>query len=162
VTNGNSSGFVIALALATAGICLSAYTVEKVADSNRIHESRMKTLKELAALRGRVEADRSGMRLLETIPGGPVDPAGAAVRVIPGTTPVFGDAKDRELPGGWTLREVSVTISDTPPSEAGRLVEYLENQQPPWRLTAFEYSGSTSDRGITKLDLQTIVRKAAP
>lgn len=157
-----ATGFTIAVLLATAGLCLSAYTIRAVGESDRIHRGRLRTLGELSALREKAAETRSALRLFETLAHAPVDLAAAATRVIPDAKPVFGEAKDRELAGGWVLREVTVSIADAPASEAGRLVEYLENQQPPWRLTAFAFTATTSGRGAAKLTLQTIVRAARP
>ena len=156
-----NSVFIAAILFATAGICLSSYTIKQIGESNRIFSSRQATLRDLAGLREKAERERSGIRLFETSPNSPADLSAAAQKIIPAAKPVFENPKDQNLSGGWTLRETALTLNDLPAAEAGRLVEYLENQNPPWRLAAYEFTATTAERGNTKLSLQTIVRGGA-
>lgn len=152
----------VALALATAGLCLTAYTIDQASESARINASRQATLRELVALQSRADQSRAALRLLETIQSAPADITAAAQKILPASKLVMDPPKETSLANGWLLREIVVTLEDTPPGDAGRLVEYLENQRPPWRLTACEFKPSMTGRAATKLTLQTIVRESKP
>lgn len=156
-----SAIFLAALVLATAGLCLSAYTVRQAGESARILALRQQTLRELASLREQAARTRSGLGLLETLTGAPADPAAAAQKVLPSAKVAFDAPRDQQLPGGWTLRQVVATLDGVPPGEAGRLVEHLENQVPPWRLMACDVTAAAGGLARTKLTLQTLLRAAA-
>ena len=162
MANGNPSGlFTVTLLAATAGLCLSAYTFKQIDESNRIFSSRQKTLAELSAMSGSAAKSRSLMIPFSVISSVPVDPAAAAEKILPGVKLSLENPKDQSLSGGFTLREVSAMLADFSPVDAGRLVEYLENQNPPWRLSAYEFTANGTGRGEVKLTLQTILHAGA-
>ena len=148
----------LAIILATAGICLTAYTISRQSETDRIHQSRKETLRNLDTLRATATGHQGAQRLLQTITNAPADLQTAAQKISPALKLQTEPPKDQPLPGGWTQRSITATLEKTSPIETGRLIEYLENQQPPWRLAAFDYTATAEDRGNATLLLQTILR----
>lgn len=152
--------FAASLLLATAAICLTSYTVRSVREKNQIHETRSATLRELAGMQDASARLRSGLPLLEKNAVEPSDVNAAAQKIIPGIEVTVTHPAERAAIPGWSIRPVEITLAGTGPTEVGRLVEYLENQLPPWRLTAFQFNAETTNTGSATLTLQTLVRSA--
>lgn len=159
----NTLGYA-ALALATLGLCLTAWSWRSLGEAQRIHTLRQATLQELRELGAKSERDHGGFRLFEQLgaTNTVTDLATAAALIVPSAQPVIGTATTEPLVAGWTLWRTDVEFTDVALHDVGRFIEYLENQLPPWRLAACDMTATAPGQGRVKLTLETAVRKAGP
>lgn len=151
---------IAALGLATLGLCLTAWSWRALGDARRVHETRVQTLAELHALEAESGRDRDGFHAFEQLGATNVPCAlvAAAAIVAPSAQAGVSAEKVEKLTGGWNLRRADVEFADIALHDAGRFIEYVESQRPPWRLVACEISASGPARGRVKLTLETIGR----
>ena len=151
--------FAAAILAGAAAILLSAYTFRRMGDNEKIHASRIETLRELAALRDHSANDRAAVSLYESLGTNAAPDLETAVRkIVPDAKPAVESLHSEPLSGGWSLRQSVVNFDDVAFSDAGRCVEFLENQRPPWRLTRCEFSAKAPGRGRARLTLESIAR----
>ncbi len=150
---------VIAVVLGAIGLSLSAYTFRQIAESENIHRTRAETLHQLCGLRDRATNDRAALALMESMAAhGPPDFEAAAGKILPDIKPVIEELNAEPLTGGWSRKQITIAFDNASLSDTGRLVEYVENQRPPWRLIACEFSAAAAGRGPVKLTFETIAR----
>ena len=149
-----------ALGLATLGLCLTAWSWRALGDANRIHETRLQTLAELRSLQAESSRDREGFHAFERLvaTNRPAALVAAAATIAPTAQLGLGAEKTEKLAGDWVLRRVDVDLAEIALHDAGRFVEYLESQRPPWRLVACDITATGPAQGHVKLTLETISR----
>lgn len=153
---------IVTILLAAFSLSFSAYTVTRVNDAVRIQKSRGETLHALAGLCERAARDRCGLERCEAIASqSPADLAAAAETAVPGAKATVENPRDQKLTAGWSLRTCGVTFGEIAFSDAGRFIEYVENQRPPWRVSACDFAAAAPGRGSAKLVLETVVKDGA-
>lgn len=153
--------FAAVLILATASVLFALHAYRDLGERSRIYNLRAATLGELSALRDEASALQSVSRLLEQNTREPADVSEAARKILASSVSLaVTNLPDQPLAGGWALRSVEILLPEVSPSEAGRLIEFLENQIPPWRLDTFEFRSIADGRGDARIVVQTSSRSA--
>ena len=159
--NARTRSYVL-FALAALALLAALRSIAAIRDARGVHASRTATaaaLEKFAADAARRDATRLDAAAAGF--GTPVEFLAGAATAVPGLVLKQTKAERTGLGQGWALRTLQVAGEDVSFAEAGRVIEWAENQQPPWRLAACELTAAGPGRGRATLTFQALEREGA-
>lgn len=148
-----------AVAAIVAAVLSSVYALRAMPERIASYNARLETFESVRRLAERDSAMRRAKGIYEAAAeDGSSDLATLVARVAPGDLFRIEPRASRPLEGGWTLAEMSLSADSVPLDAAGRLIEFLEGQRPPWRLVSCEMAATGEDRGRVRLTVQSAVK----
>lgn len=150
-------GLIAVAALAT------LWSIRRTLDAKDVRHSRLATFRDLEELAAdSAKQNASQQAAAAVVKGTAVDLAAGAATAVQGLV-VRPEKTDRTvITAGWSLRIVQLALDDASFQDAGRLIEWAENQQPAWRLSASEFWATSPGRGKALLTFQALEREALP
>lgn len=141
----------------------SLWSIRKTLDAREVRLSRLATLRELEALATESAVRQSSRHdAAAAASGAAIDLAAGAATAIQGIMAQPAKTDRVAFVPGWALRVTQLVLDDAAFQDAGRLIEWAENQQPPWRLAACELTATAPGRGKAVLTFQALEREALP
>ncbi len=147
-----------------AGAVLSVVTVRQMPACAQKLGRKINVLQQLGDLKQIRDRQRSALRAFDILTNStPASLTALAASSMPNVTPEIRVRDSRQLPNGWTLKQVEVVCNDVSLDQISAFLYAAETGRPPWRLTECHITASRTAGGFGRVVLiMEALAKLAP